>query len=102
MIADLKNNLSRHLTRVRRGNSIVVLDRNTPIARIVPYDHADDERRAASVPDRMGELVRDGIATMGDPDGLSRWMDAHPAISRPKGMPSAVEALVKTRRESTR
>jgi len=37
-IADLKTRLSEHLRRVRRGESITVLDRNTPVARLVPYD----------------------------------------------------------------
>jgi prevent-host-death family protein len=35
-IADLKAHLSEHLQGVRRGESIVVLDRREPIARIVP------------------------------------------------------------------
>ncbi len=37
-IADLKSRLSEHLRRVRRGQTITVLDRETPIARIVPYE----------------------------------------------------------------
>jgi prevent-host-death family protein len=36
-IAELKANLSAHLREVRRGRTVTVLDRNTPIARIVPY-----------------------------------------------------------------
>lgn len=36
-IAELKTNLSRYLRSVRRGHTLVVLDRETPIARIVPY-----------------------------------------------------------------
>ena len=35
-IADLKAHLSEHLQAVRRGETIVVLDRQTPVARIVP------------------------------------------------------------------
>ncbi len=35
-IADLKARLSAHLRRVRAGESLTVLDRDTPIARIVP------------------------------------------------------------------
>lgn len=34
--ADLKAHLSEHLKSVRSGETIVVTDRNTPIARIVP------------------------------------------------------------------
>lgn len=37
-IADLKAHLSEHLRKVKRGQTLTVLDRNTAIARIVPYD----------------------------------------------------------------
>ncbi len=37
-IAKLKAQLSKQLRKVRRGHSVIVLDRDTPIARIVPYD----------------------------------------------------------------
>jgi prevent-host-death family protein len=36
-IADLKARLSEHLRSVRNGGSLTVLDRDTPIARIIPY-----------------------------------------------------------------
>ena len=35
-IADLKSRLSEYLRAVRRGETITVLDRNTPIAHLVP------------------------------------------------------------------
>ena len=35
-IADLKARLSEYLRAVRRGETIAVLDRETPVARIVP------------------------------------------------------------------
>ena len=37
-IAELKAHLSEHLRSVRAGRTLTVLDRNTPVARIVPYD----------------------------------------------------------------
>jgi prevent-host-death family protein len=37
-IADLKARLSEHLRRVRSGRTLTVLDRNTPVAQIVPYE----------------------------------------------------------------
>ena len=40
-VADLKANLSRHLRRVRSGRTLTVLDRNTPVAQIVPYESGD-------------------------------------------------------------
>jgi antitoxin (DNA-binding transcriptional repressor) of toxin-antitoxin stability system len=36
-IADLKSRLSEHLRKVRGGGSLTILDRDTPIARIVPW-----------------------------------------------------------------
>ena len=45
-IADLKARLSEHLRAVRRGRTLIVLDRDRPIARIVPYDA---ERRPLTV-----------------------------------------------------
>jgi len=36
-IADFKSRLSEHLRQVRRGHTLTVMDRNTPIARVVPY-----------------------------------------------------------------
>ena len=37
-IAELKSRLSEHLRKVRRGRSLTILDRDTPIARIVPWE----------------------------------------------------------------
>lgn len=37
-IAELRAHLSRYLRNVRRDQTLTVLDRDTPIARIVPYD----------------------------------------------------------------
>ena len=37
-IADFKSKLSEHLREVRRGEILTVMDRNTPIARVVPYN----------------------------------------------------------------
>ena len=36
-IADLKARLSEHLRSVRKGRTLTILDRDTPVARIVPY-----------------------------------------------------------------
>jgi prevent-host-death family protein len=41
-IAALKSRLSHHLRQVRAGEALMVLDRSTPIARIVPIDAGDD------------------------------------------------------------
>jgi prevent-host-death family protein len=36
-IAELKSRLSEHLRSVRKGRTLIVLDRDTPVARIIPY-----------------------------------------------------------------
>ena len=41
-IADLKARLSEFLRAVQRGDSLIVLDRSTPIAQIVPYSAANE------------------------------------------------------------
>lgn len=45
-IADLKSRLSEHLRKVRAGRSLTVLDRDTPIARIMPWQ---EDRAALAV-----------------------------------------------------
>ena len=47
-IADLKARLSEHLRSVRNGDTITVLDRDKPVARIVPYAAQPLEIRKAS------------------------------------------------------
>ena len=46
-IAELKAHLSEHLRSVRNGETVTVLDRDTPIARIVPYGSRPLEIRRA-------------------------------------------------------
>jgi prevent-host-death family protein len=55
-IADLKARLSEHLRSVRKGRTLTVLDRGTPIARIVPCaPEAVEVRRAVR---RLRDLAR--------------------------------------------
>ncbi len=47
-ISDLKARLSAYIQRVRRGEEVLVCDRNKPVARIVPCcidDYSEQERR---------------------------------------------------------
>ena len=37
-IAELKSRLSEHIRYVRAGHEVTVLDRDTPVARLVPVD----------------------------------------------------------------
>ena len=42
-VADLKNHLSAYLSEVRSGQELLVRDRQTPIARILPVAHGAGE-----------------------------------------------------------
>lgn len=68
-IAELKNNLSRYLARVRAGETITVLARNRPIARIVPIARADHKTALGA---HLDELERKGWLRRGT-GGLPRW-----------------------------
>lgn len=108
-IADLKNNLSRHLARVRRGGEITVYDRDTPVARIVPFAPGAAaaggpaaKGRAREAAQRVAGLARAGVLSPGDPQAVADWLDRHEPIKRPAGAPSAVDLLLDMRRESRR
>ena len=47
-IADLKARLSEHLKSVRKGRTLTILDRNTPVAQIVPFASESIEVRRAT------------------------------------------------------
>jgi prevent-host-death family protein len=47
-IADLKARLSEHLRAVKKGRSFMVVDRETPVARLVPVETGALEIRQAS------------------------------------------------------
>lgn len=58
-IADLKARLSEHLRSVRRGHAVTVLDRDTPVARIIPYSPDSSRlvvRRPAPGSPRLSEI----------------------------------------------
>jgi prevent-host-death family protein len=40
-IADLKAHLSEHLRGVRKGQTVTIMDRERPIAQIVPHDETE-------------------------------------------------------------
>ncbi len=56
-ISKLRDSLSAYLAQVRRGETVIVFDRNTPIARIEPIASMDD------YPEWAKEAIRRGILT---------------------------------------
>jgi prevent-host-death family protein len=69
-IAELKSRLSEHLRAVRRGGTITILDRNTPIARIVPLP-----REGESLQVRMPLPGTPKLAQVALPPPLRRGRD---------------------------
>ncbi|HET6204347.1 MAG TPA: type II toxin-antitoxin system prevent-host-death family antitoxin [Planctomycetota bacterium] len=57
-VAELKSRLSQYLRRVRRGETIVVLDRQTPIARLVPYESGGEGLRVRPPIGKYGSIHR--------------------------------------------
>jgi antitoxin (DNA-binding transcriptional repressor) of toxin-antitoxin stability system len=70
-IAELKNNLSRYLDYVKGGGSVVVLDRDQPVARIVPSHEAARGSRTGD--ERLARLERRGVIRRGT-GGLPAWL----------------------------
>jgi prevent-host-death family protein len=56
-ISELRDGLSEYLARVRKGETVIVFDRDTPIARIEPVPPTDD------YPEWAQEAIRRGIMT---------------------------------------
>jgi prevent-host-death family protein len=88
-ISDLKNNLSRYLALVRRGETVRILDRDRPVAHIVPIlDVVTGGHEALADMERKG-LIRRGTGAI-DPELLD---------SNPPGEPSGVLAALLDERE---
>lgn len=56
-ISELKAKLSAHLRYVKNGEEVLILDRNIPIARLVPAAATDDDD------ERMRRLIARGVVT---------------------------------------
>ena len=70
-IAELKNNLSRYLEHVRAGGSVLVLDRDQPVARIVPLQQTIPGGKGNE--ERLVRLERRGLIRRGA-GGLPDWL----------------------------
>ena len=88
-ISELRDGLSEYLARVRKGETIIVYDRDTPIARIDPIAPG-----AAEVPEWAREAERRGILSpprSTDPVSLGPPVRVDPELS-------VLEALLEERR----
>ena len=57
-ISEVKNSLSAYLRRVKSGESVLVMDRRTPVARIVPVGHEAEGRPEMDAVDSDAKLTR--------------------------------------------
>ena len=92
-IAELRNNLCKYLDHVRAGGTVTVLDRDTPIAEIVPLKR--NLAPAKTAEEWLDRLERKGIITRGK-GGDTRWILKLKPL-KIKG--SMVEELLKEREE---
>ncbi len=91
-VTEAKNNLSKLLRKVRSGETILILDRNIPVARLEPLPPGSNEADEA----RLLELERQGLMKRGT-GKLPKDFWTQP---RPRMKGSAVETLLKEREEA--
>jgi prevent-host-death family protein len=93
-LADVKNDLSRYVAKVRRGTSVRILVRGIPVADLIPVEGRGGE---GSDDAELAELEKLGLARR----GAKLSVKAERELSRPgprvKGG-TAVEALLEERR----
>jgi len=96
-ITDLRNHLSEILDEVRHGEAIEILDRKTPIARLVPVEPTTPAG-GKGLPPWLDRLRRAGGVRVGTLKPVPEIVRGFPAGSRKlKGNP-AVDALLDERR----
>ena len=95
-IAELRNGLSRYLDHVRAGGSVVVYDRDTPIAEIVPLTRSKTRSKKDLDEARLPRLEAKGAIRRGTGD-FAAWLKAHKPIKFPGGPAGVVQALLDER-----
>ncbi|MGD0120848.1 MAG: type II toxin-antitoxin system Phd/YefM family antitoxin [Candidatus Binatus sp.] len=94
-IAELRNGLSRYLDHVRAGGSVVVYDRDTPIAEIVPPRRSKNRSKKDLDEERLARLERRGAIIRGTGD-FGEWLKTHKPIKIPGGA-GVLQALLEER-----
>jgi len=91
-ISYVKNNLSKLLAEVRSGESILIVDRDVPVARLEPITNLE------STAPRLAGLAREGILSLPkhSPDVTSFLGRDKVKL---KGQASAVQTLIEERGE---
>lgn len=94
-IAELRNSLSRYLDHVRAGGSVLVYDRDTPIAEIVPLKRSKAVSKKDLDEERLARLERKGAIRRGTGD-FAAWLKTHKPIKIPGGA-GVLQALLEER-----
>jgi prevent-host-death family protein len=70
-VRELKNNLSKYLRLVSRGDTVTVVSRKRPVARLIPHKKVDERERINDVIDILDALpwIK---SQKGKPVGLSK------------------------------
>ena len=89
-VSTLKNNLSRYLQKVRRGQTVEVLDRDQPVARLVPVSMSDKNHE-----EWVGNLTRLDLIRRGAMKGSTKILKTPPPG---KVTANVLEALLEERR----
>jgi len=78
-VAELRQNLSRYMRRVERGERLVVTDRNRPVAQLGPPPSTGAGLDRLIAEGRVGRPIRRGLPEplelAGDPYALSRALE---------------------------
>lgn len=84
-IAELKNRLSHYLSRVKRGETVLVMERATPIARLVPT--APPSRMNSDETEAwLRRLEANGVLRLGMRKGVPEVTKSPPSGKRPAGV----------------
>ena len=91
-ITEAKTNLSKLIKKVRHGESVLILDRDVPVARLEPLPPGSQEGDDA----RLAELERRGLLKR----GTGKLPKDFFKLPRLKFKKSLVEAVLEERREA--
>lgn len=90
-VSKLKASLSEYLTKVRRGEEVVVTDRGHPVAMLVPF------QSKGSREDERARLIREGVIQPGRTGRVPLAFLKRPKVKDPQGL--ALKALLEERED---
>jgi prevent-host-death family protein len=91
-ITEAKNGLSALIDYVRSGETVLIVDRGVPVARLESAVSA-----GVDAPGRLARLARAGLVRVKEENFPARLLDERPP--RPRRNVSAVDALLRERRQ---